>query len=784
MQNKWARIKYHPCLPLGTDGTRVTSCQEHIDFARRAASDGMVLLENNGILPLKKGTKVAVFGKAQIDYVKGGSGSADSVRCKHLLKLNDGLHIKESEGKLSVFPKTEKFYNDTLKYEPIVEHGFAVEPDLPESLVKEAADFADVAIITICRFTSENSDHEPVKGDYYLSDAEEKMIDSVCKYFENVIVLLNIGGVVDTTWIKENKKIGAALITWYAGMEGGLATADILTGDVNPSGHLVDTFPRSYDDFPSAQSFLETDAFAKYYEDIYVGYRYFETVPGAFEKVNYPFGFGLSYTTFSFSDTTVCADSEKIYVKTTITNTGDVCGRQVAQVYYSAPQGLLGKPAKELAAFTKTHTLAPGETETLSMEFDISDMASYDDTGKCAKSAYVLEKGDYTFHIGSSVRDTEKSDFVYTIDEDFRIVKQLTEQMAPVSLERRMCADGTFEDMPKNFPKKPIFPEVPEIPFNPQATTIRFDQVANGDATMDDFIAQLTPAYMASLLGGKNIMGISDTGGIGGTVGNLIGGADEYGIPCATTCDGPAGVRVGWDCGVETTSLPCSTLLACSWDTELFYEQGRIGALEVKENNMAIWLTPAINIHRSPLCGRNFEYISEDPHLAGKLAAANVRGIQSQNIGASVKHFACNNKEINRFKSDSIVSERALREIYLKGFEICVKEANPWTIMTSYNIINGIHASESYDMLTNILRGEWNFEGLVISDWGTQSNTAREVVAGNDVHMPTGFDPMLIQELPLVLVKKTQIGISYPDRGRGYLQQSVRRVLNMLLKID
>lgn len=781
---KWSRIKYHPCLPLGKDGRRVTSCQEHIDFAHRATCEGMVLLKNNGILPLKKGAKVAVFGKAQFDYVKQDGGSADSVRCKYTSRLNDGLSKKEAEGKLMVFPKTRQFYEENLKYEPIVEHGFAVEPDLPESLVKEAAEFADTAIITICRFSSENSDHEPIKGDYYLNDAEEKMIDSVCNAFNNVIVLLNIGGVIDTTWFKDNKNIHAALITWYGGMEGGFATADILTGDVNPSGRLVDTFPKSYDDFPSAQSFIETDAFAKYYEDIYVGYRYFETIPGAAEKVNYPFGFGLSYTTFSFSDTTVWADDEKIYAKTTVANTGDVKGRQVVQVYYSAPQGLLGKPARELAAFAKTKELAPGEKETLSMEFNIADMASYDDTGKCAKSAYILEKGDYTFHIGSSVRDTEKSDFVYTVAEDFRIIKQLSEQMTPVSLEKRMRADGTYEDMPKNFPKKPIFPEVPEIPYNPQAKTINFEEVANGTATMDDFIAQLTPAYMASLLGGKGIMGISDTGGIGGTVGNSLGGVDEYGVPCATTCDGPTGIRVGWDCGIEATVFPSSTLLACSWDTNLFYEHGRIGALEVKENNMAIWLTPSINIHRNPLCGRNAEYISEDPYLTGKLAAADVQGIQSQNIGASVKHFACNNKEVNRFKSDSIVSERALREIYLKGFEICVKEAAPWTIMTSYNIINGIHSSENYDMLTNILRGEWGFEGLVISDWGTQSNTAREVVAGNNVHMPTGFDQMLIQELPLVLVKKTQIGISYPDRGRGYLQQSVRRVLQMLLKID
>jgi len=765
---KWARIKYQPCLPLGKDGRLVSSSDEHIAFSRKAAGEGMVLLKNDGILPLERGTKVAVFGKAQIDYVKGGGGSGE-VFCKYIRNINDGLKCKEEEGKVEVFDKLADFYKKNLTYGEKKLPGFSVEPELPEHLVKEAREYTNTAVITICRYSGEAWDRSSQKGDFYLSDAEEKMVDTVCKNFENIVVVLDVGGLVDTEWFKENDKIGAALYASNGGMEGGLAIADILTGDVNPSGKLTDTFAKSFDDYPSSEHFHDSEAYVKYYEDIYVGYRFFETIPEAKEKVNYPFGFGLSYTTFNLNNINVTVKENRIYVEVKVENTGTVAGKEVVQVYYSAPQGMLGKPARELIGFKKTRLLEPGEYENILIEFDVDDMASFDDLGKLKKSAWILEKGEYSIFVGTSVRDTVKTDFSYNVNEEFKVVKQLSQQMTPRNLEKRLCADGSFEDFPLSMPEK-IEYVIPEgIEYNPKKEKIKLIDVAEDRATLDEFVAQLDRKYLIDLVRGKPTTGVSDTCGMGSTIGRM-GGVDEYGVPCAMTCDGPAGVRIQWDCDVKTTAFPCATLLASTWNTDILYEVGRLGALEVKENNMAIWLTPALNIHRSPLCGRNFEYFSEDPLLSGKMAAAEVRGIQSEKIAASVKHFACNNKETNRMESDSIVSERALREIYLKGFEICIKESDPWTLMSAYNLINGVRASENYDMLTNILRNEWGYKGMVTTDWNNKASHAKEIYAGNDVRMPIGYTNMLDN-----LIKDSQ----FP-----FLQQSAKRIFNMLLNLE
>lgn len=801
--DKWTRFFYQPVLPLGKDGKRVTESEEHIALSRQAACEGMVLLKNTDKeLPFVTGKKLALFGKGCVDYVKGGGGSAE-VNCAYVRNLYEGLKIKEAEGKVRLLHSLGEFYEDNIKsqYSAGAVPGMTEEPELPLELVKEARAFTDTAVITISRFSGEGWDrtveneedfvsaaewvNDYVKkgrklferGDYYLSVREQAMVDLVLQYFDKVILVLNVGGMVDTSWFKDNDKIKAVLMAWQAGMEGGLAAADILCGDVNPSGKLVDTFASRLEDYPSTAGFHKSDKYVEYNEDIYVGYRYFETVPGAARKVNYPFGFGLSYTEFQIDVKKTDVNEEWLSTQVAVTNVGDRAGKEVIQLYSSAPAGKLGKPAKELKAFTKTRLLLPGETQVITLRVGIDSLASYDDCGKVCKSAYVLEAGTYEFYVGNAVNNLIKLDKNLKIDAD-RIVVRLSEKCAPTLLRERMTADGSYEKLPsytgveKEIPsvieeyvpvtksdvdREPIIKDQKEI--KPQLI-----DVARGKISLEEFMDQMTVEDMASLLGGQPLTGVGNTFGIG----NL----KKYGVPNVMTADGPAGLRIRKECGVNTTAWPCATLLACTFNTQLVEEVGRAGAAEVKENNIGIWLTPAMNIHRSPLCGRNFEYYSEDPYVAGKMAAAMIKGIQSQGIAATVKHFACNNKETNRKESDSRVSERALREIYLKGFEIAVKEARPWIVMSSYNIINGTRASENRELLTDILRGEWGFDGLVVTDWWNHGNHYKEVKAGNDVKMPCGNTDNLLEAYKEGKLSKEEIRLC------------AKRVLEMILKLS
>lgn len=388
--DKYARFRYQPCLPLGVDGRKVTGSPEHAELSRRAAGEGMVLLKNEGgTLPLKRGTRVALFGKATVEYIKGGGGSGD-VFCAYTRNIYDGFKLKEDEGKVSVFKPTAEFYNEYVKEagkriptrariekiwdrvnamsfckekDDIIYDTFAsmhvAEAHMPDELIAEAAANADIAIITLSRFSAEGVDRKAIPGDYYLSDTEKSLIDRVTAAFPNTVIVLNSGAVVDCEYFAENEKVGAIIFGWQGGLEGGTATADIICGDVNPSGRLADTIPVSYDAYQNAQEFLTGFEHLDYFDDIYVGYRYFETVPGAAEKVRYPFGFGLSYTDFEFSGA-FCGESDgKIVAAVTVRNVGKVPGKEVVELYYSAPQGKLGKPARELAAFKKSKLLSP-----------------------------------------------------------------------------------------------------------------------------------------------------------------------------------------------------------------------------------------------------------------------------------------------------------------------------------------------------------------------------------------------------------------------------------------
>ncbi|MDD5863434.1 MAG: glycoside hydrolase family 3 C-terminal domain-containing protein [Firmicutes bacterium] len=800
---KWARIQYQPNLPL-EPGKYVTCSEAHIALSRTAAEEGMVLLKNNdGILPLTPGGKVCLFGKGTFDYVKGGGGSGD-VHTRYIRNLYDGIrHTGDAE----IFEPLADFYRRDVQtqYSAGAAPGMTVEPALPDALLADARAFSDTAIISICRFSGEGWDRSSVEyngefnpwpdensmpktagrifpdGDFYLTAAEKTMIAKVTAAFPKVVVVLNIGGIIDCSWIRDNDAIGGALLAWQGGMEGGLAAANLIFGRVNPSGKLPDTFAASLEDYPSTEHFHDSPDYVEYTEDIYVGYRYFETIPGQAEKVVYPFGYGLSYTKFDLQTVNAGEENGVISLSVRVRNVGSRPGKEVVQVYASAPQGKLGKAGRSLVAFQKTKLLAPGEEETLHLIFDRYAFASFDDTGAVCKSAYVLEKGDYRFYVGTDVRSAAAVDFILTLEAD-EVIQQLSEKLAPTSLPRRLRADGTYEKLPTAlchdmneclFPKMVPGTEEAQVPalvgyqrhlmFSPDAPhTLK--EVAEGKLSLDEFMAQLSDEELLHLLGGQPNLSVANTFGMG----NL----PKYGVPSLMTADGPAGVRLNPCTGVATTAWPCGTLLSSTWNPSVVRQVGAAAGAELKENNLAMWLTPAVNIHRSPLCGRNFEYYSEDPVLAGFTGAALVQGIQSNGVSACVKHFACNNKETNRKHSDSRVSQRALREIYLKAFEIIVRTADPWAIMSSYNAINGHRASECKELLEDILRGEWGYDGMVTTDWWTRGEHYKEILAGNDVKMATGF--------PDRVKKAQELGAI----TRADYEHCARRVLELILKLD
>lgn len=775
---KWQRIRYSPATTLGEDGRRVTACDKHIALSREAACEGMVLLKNDeNLLPFAKGTKLALFGKGTVDYVKGGGGSGD-VTVSYTRCLLKGLCIKQDEGKVELFAPLNDYYTAYMQeqYAQGQEPGRCPEAAVPAELLEQARAFTDTAVITLCRFSGEGWDRtgKPYDGDFYLSHEEEAMVQAVQATFPRIVVVLNTGGMMDTVWFKDNSKIQSALLAWQAGIEGGLATADILCGDVCPSGRLTDTFAVNFAAYPSSDTFNESEDYVTYNEDIFVGYRYFETIPGAAEKVCYPFGYGLSYTSFEITGAAAKVEADQITVTAKVTNTGAVAGKHVVQVYCQAPQGKLGKAARVLVGFAKTALLQAGQSQDVTITFVPYAFASYDDIGAVSKSAWVLEKGEYLFHVGSSVRDCVQLAETYTLKDDV-VLEQLTARCQPRQLTWRLLADGTRGEvenlpaLPKPDVDDPAVPKGPpvEMKFNAmrdQKAEYTLGDVAAGKITLDEFMATLTVEQMVYMLGGQPNRGVANTWG--------FGGLDSHGIPNVMTADGPAGLRIQPQCGVNTTAFPCATLLSCSWNEEIVERIGVAAALEVKENGIGSWLAPAMNIHRNPLCGRNFEYYSEDPLVAGRMATAMVKGVQSQGVATSVKHFACNNKEVNRMDSDSRLSERALREIYLKGFEIAVKEAQPITLMTSYNIINGIRASENKDLLTHILRGEWGFKGLVTTDWWTHGLHYKEIAAGNDIKMPTGNPEHTLQ---MILEGKLD-----PECVRT----SARRLMEAILRLD
>lgn len=792
MLSRHARFLYQPVMPMGKDGRMVTNSKPHWDVARKIAIDGTVLLKNDGTLPLQKGAKVCLFGLGAGEFLFGGGGSGRVFTEKNIT-LADGLEAAAKEGKIKFFSALPEFY--TAEVDKVLEEGRRSTdgaadmnrwrslnpmklPVLPEELYAQAKAFGDVAVFCVSRHSSEGDtfgDRSGEKGDFYLWDEEKELLDRLTKDFEKVVVVLNTCGSVSVTEYKENPGVGALLYSMYGGGIAGEALTQLLLGEAYPSGHLQHTLANRLEDHYTTAGYRVGENYVNYTEDIFVGYRYFETF--APEQVAYPFGFGLGYTTFDLKTVSAKLEKNTVQLEVQVENTGTFPGKEVVQVYLEAPQGKLGKAKKVLCAFGKSRELQPEETAVVKMHFDIRQFASFDDLGKVCKTAFVLEQGKYIVHVGNNVRDTQQV-FDFTLAEDI-ICKKCKPYMAPTQLEERLTADGTMEKLPQPEPMKhpvrgyKLKAQKPEKDFSfaKALETNRFEE----------FLASLTDADLGEILYGHPMMNPSSTYGIG-----IMPRYDRHDfkvIPLIPTADGPAGLRIRKGRGTNPTFFPCATVIAQTWDPSLAKKMGVCVAKETKENNIGFWLAPGMNIHRNPLCGRNFEYYSEDPLTTGLFASATVQGVQSQNIAATIKHFCCNNRELNRRIADARVSQRALREIYLRGFEIAVKKSDPMALMTSYNPVNGVQMSSNYEAINGILRSEWGFDGVVMTDWRALSNLEDEIHAGSDVKMPEKTTTFY-EKAPAVEDCDPAQMIREGTLNRAAALNSARRILKMMSKLD
>ena len=695
-------------------------------YSRFVAADGAVLLKNEGqVLPLAEGARVALFGRIQTDYYKSGTGSGGLVNVDHVPSILEALR---NESSLRVDEELVAVYEAWIAENPYdngcgwgTEPWCQVEMPLDAATVEAAAARNDVAVVVLGRTAGESRDNADVAGSYRLSEAEDAMIAAVCAAFERVIVLLNVGNMIDLGFV-EQYGVSAVMYLWQGGMYGALSAADLLCGKAAPAGRLPDTQLRTLENHPALVDFGNENLLI-YSDDIYVGYRYFETFEP--NKVLYPFGFGLSYTTFDIVYTAKCC-ADTVTVTATVTNCGDCEGREVVQVYYGAPCGKLGTPARQLAGFAKTRVLQPGESETLTVSFPLRAMASYDDEGVTGhRSCYVLEAGDYTVFAGTDVRAAQP---VLTVTLDETVTKQCEEAFAPVQAFDRLCAEG--EDRRAAYRPTPlrtvdiaarIQERLPrEIAFTGNVG-IRFADVVEGRYTMDEFIAQLTDTDLCALMCGEGPSSPKANPGAVGAFGGMTRDLQALGIPPMCVADGPSGIRM--DDGSKATSFPNGTLIASTWDVPQAETLFGFAGVEMLRYQVDSLLGPGVNLHRHPLNGRNFEYFSEAPLLTGNMAAAITRGIAAHGVGATIKHFCANNQELARNDLDVVVSERALRELYLRCFEIPVREGGDnLSIMTSYNRVNGRWNASQYDLNTTILRGEWGFDGFVMTDWWAKSN--------------------------------------------------------------
>ena len=781
----------------GTKDPAVT--QRELDnraLARLAAAEGFVLLKNEkNLLPLAEGSSVALYGIGAGKTIKGGTGSGD-VNERDSVTIYQGMMdagfavttedwIREYDARYEaarmewrdgILERTEGMEGSVGFFEVYSTTPFVMPEAAPVTKTE-----AEVAVYVLSRIAGEGADRYAAAGDYYLTEAEHEMLASICTLYPHVVVAVNAGGLVDLSFLDEFPQIEVLLHILQPGMEGGHAFADVLLGHSVPCGKLVDTWAFGYKDYPSSANFSHNNGNVdkEYYEDgIYVGYRYFDTfdVP-----VRYGFGYGLSYTTFKVKGTMGEIDPQRATVMASVTNTGAAfSGKEVVQVYVTCPAGKLAKEYRRLVGFAKTDLLAPGESQTLQAEVPLGLLASYDE----AAPGWILEAGDYVFWVGSSLAEA-KPVGVVRLDEtavlsETRNICPLQEELHEIQPEaaameaKRAALAETIKNagLPVLYLYKKNLP-YEKVNYHPNRELVPAAARAWTETLSDEELIALATGDPAKGQGSNlGSAGISVPGSAGETNDCCL----EKGLASIVLADGPAGLRLNRFYNVHEdkivwvpfqfaleggifcpglaeqlpgdryyqycTAIPVGTLLAQTWDTALIRKIGQMIGGEMQLFNTTLWLAPGMNIHRNPLCGRNFEYYSEDPLVAGRMAAAMTDGVQSvPGCGTTIKHFACNNQEDNRMGVDSILSERALREIYLKGFEIAVREAQPMSIMTSYNLINGVHAANNADTCTNAVRNEWGFRGVIMTDWCTTLNgpdctAAGCMRAGNDLVMP------------------------------------------------
>ncbi len=768
------------------------------ELIRAVAAEGAVLLENNGVLPFKADDNVALFGRNQIETFFVGYGSGGDVNEPYKVSYLDGLKACES---IRINEKLAEKYTAWCSANPVDEGVWGrwprYFPEMPfdADMIHQAASESNKAVVFIGRSSGEDRENALEEGSYYLTAEEKKLIRMVTDKFDSVVIVLNIGCIIDFSWLDEYVgKIGAVLISWQGGMESGNALADLLCGKVSPGGKLTDTVACAFEYYSSSADF-GAKKFNNYVEDIFVGYRYFSTF--APEKVRYPFGYGLSYADFEIDCISAETGEEDVKIKVDVKNiSGSFSGKETVQVYYSAGGTDLVNPDRQLAAYAKTKLLAPGEMQELDICFPLSYLASYDDSGATGyANAWVLEKGEYTVFVGSDCVSA-KSVMTFEVAKT-RCLEQLTQVSAAKEPFERI--DGFTEKNGKKYPVKHTTPEsktklkkiiLADLPKGKAITGDRgykLDDVRNGKVSLDDFVAQLDTVELEAISRGDYVMNSSlGAKGNAGVLGGVLKSLRDKGIPAITTTDGPSGIRLHASCSL----LPIGAILASTFNDALVEELYTLVGKEMAAKGSDVLLAPGMNIHRSPLCGRNFEYFSEDPLVSGKIAAAVVRGVQASGLSACPKHFACNNQETNRCHNDSRLSERALREIYLKGFEICVKEAAPKCIMTSYNKINGVWGHYNYELCTTVLRKEWGYKGMVMTDWWMRKSASPEfpnlhdnayrVRSQVDVLMPGGGRTG----------KKKPDGTLLKTYGKpdgitlGELQRTAKNVISLALNIN
>ena len=705
---------------------------EYTESAVKTAAEGIVMLENKDrVLPLKTGAHVALFGRMQIHYYKSGTGSGGMVNVHHVTDIREGLN---DCGSITLDAELMDIYDKWDAENPIdaglgwgKEAWSQAEMPVSSELAEKLAGRNDYAVIIIARTAGEDRDNSAEKGAYFLSDSEEEMLANVTKAFDKTIVLLNVGNIIDMSFV-EKYNIKGVLYVWQAGMIGGISVARVLTGKENPSGCLPDTIAKELEDYSSNANFLKDIKEDIYQEDIFVGYRYFSTFDK--EDVLYPFGFGLSYTDFELKDPVFAVENDIVTVSVTVKNIGEVSGKKAVMLYCKAPDGKLSKPSRVLAGFTKTGNIPSGCEEKVTITAPFRRFASFDDDGRTGlgSTGFVLEKGSYEFFLGSDFMSA-KSVASFDLPEA-RLLEKLDNALLPTKPYKRLTAipngDGTYSKGEEDTPLKSIDflatrmdrvrPEIPQT----GDKGIKLADVKHGKNTMDEFVAQLTDEDLCLIIRGEGMGSPKVTIGTAAAFGGVTKELKAMGVPTLCCTDGPSGMRL--DSGKKAFSLPNGTCLASTFNVELVEELYTYLGIEMLSNKIDALLGPGINIHRHPLNGRNFEYFSEDPLLTGLMAAAQVRALEKSGVTPVIKHFCANNRETNRREMSSRVSSRALREIYLPAFEIAIREGGARCVMTSYNRINDTYSANLYDQNTMILREQWGFTGLVMTDWWAYIN--------------------------------------------------------------